>query len=263
MNQIKNKIAVVATCDALLPKAQSIASQLNLPIIGDKKDSHHFPILLVVTPERLELRENNTKNSKPIFVDFLTPTLNYRIKHGGGKKQLIAKAIGIKNEKNLQILDATAGFGIDSFILASLGCEVVMLERSHIMNALLEDGLARLNNKNKNLKIELYNAQALDYINKISDAGLERPDVIYLDPMYPERQKLALNKKSMRILHELVGDDSDAPKLIDAALRCAKKRVVVKRPKHATYLNNLKPDLQFLSKGSCRYDVYLIKKQLD
>jgi 16S rRNA (guanine1516-N2)-methyltransferase len=235
-----------------------LASQLNLPLVDSNQVNHSFPFLLAVTPERLELRENAAKHAKPIFVDFLTPKLNYRIKNGGGKKQLIAKAIGVKNGKNLAVIDATAGFGIDSFILASLGCDVTMLERSPIIGALLKDGLKRLN---KNMKISLHVIQSLDYINKISQYDSKKPDVIYLDPMYPTRPKSALNKKIMRVLHELVGDDNDAPKLLEAALRCAKKRVVVKRPKYADYLGDLKPDLQFSSSGSCRYDVYLIENR--
>jgi len=251
---LNNKIAVMASCNSVLTKARELSQHLHLPLVTQNQPTHSFMFLLTATPNRLELRENTVKGTKPIFVDFLAPKINYRTKYGGGKKQLIAKAIGIKNKKNLVVIDATAGFGVDAFILASLGCEVTMLERSPIIGALLEDGLKRLNSQS--LKITLKPTQAFDYINKIMQDGLEKPDVIYLDPMYPKRPKSALNKKVMRVLHEIVGDDSDAPKLLDLALKYVKNRAVVKRPKYAAYLGEIKPSLQFFSSGSSRYDVY-------
>jgi len=256
-----NKTAITTTCDSLLPKAQKLASLLHLPLVDYKHNNNSFLFLLTLTSEHIELRETNIKHAKSIFVDFLSPKLNYRIKHGGGKKQLLAKAIGIKNKKGLFVIDATAGFGVDAFVLASLGCKVVMLERSPIIGILLADGLKRLkkNPKIKNLKINLYITQAVDYIDKISRC-FKSPEVIYLDPMYPKRYNSALNKKTMRILHELVGDDSDAYQILEKALKCAKDRVVVKRPRHADYLGGLKPNLQFSSGGSSRYDVYFTKK---
>ena len=250
-----NKIAIITSDDSLSAKAQELSWRLHLPLVSQNQSTHLFAFLLAVTPKRLELRENTIKRAKPIFVDFLAPKIYYRTKYGGGKNQLIAKAIGVKNKKNLVVIDATAGFGIDAFILASLGCEVTMLERSPIIGALLKDGLERLDNRN--LKIDLKITQSIDYIDKIIKNALEKPDVIYLDPMYPKRSKSALNKRTMRILHEIVGDDADASKLLDLALKCAKNRVIVKRPKLADYLlGKLKPNLQFFSSGSSRYDVY-------
>jgi 16S rRNA (guanine1516-N2)-methyltransferase len=252
----KNKIAVTTTCDSMLAKAKRLAHQLKLPFIGFGCSDCSF--LLTLTPTRLELQERGIKNSKPLYVDFLAPNLNYRIKHGGGNKQLLARAIGIKRGIRPTVLDATAGLGVDAFILASLGCEVVMLERSPIIGALLQDGLDRLkkNSQPKGIKIDLHILQARDYLDKILPAKIKKPDIIYLDPMYPERQKAALGKKSMRILHELVGEDKDAAEVLTLALQCAKKRVVVKRPSYAANLGLLKPDLVFSLGKSCRYDVY-------
>ncbi len=252
----------MATSVSVLKKAQELSVRLHLPLITHEQPTNFFAFLLIFTPECLELREVDLKNSKPIFVNFLAPQINYRTKYGGGKKQLIAKAIGIKSKKNLTVLDTTAGFGVDAFILASLGCEVTMLERSPIINALLEDGLERLKANGCNLKINLKHTQSVDYIKKISKLALEKPDVIYLDPMYPTRSKSALNKKTMRILHDIVGSDDDASELLNIALKCAKNRTVVKRPKYAKYLGEIKPNLQFFSSGSSRFDVYFSKNNL-
>lgn len=272
MQPDKNIVAIMAEGNATLTKAKELAAKLKLPLINYKQVKsipHSLPrdnatgdyFILTVLPERLELKENNSKFSKAIFVDFLAPKLNYRIKHGGSKNQLIAKACGIKNKKQLKVLDATAGLGVDAFILASLGCEVVMLERSPIISALLEDGLERFKKSQKQtVKLNLIpHMQAEDYLHQVIHNNIEKPDLIYLDPMYPQRQKSALGKKALRILHKIVGEDNDAPGLLELALECAKNRVVVKRPKGAGFLNALKPNLQFSAKGSCRYDIYFPK----
>ena len=81
------------------------------------------------------------------------------------------------------------------------------------------------------------------------------PDVIYLDPMYPSRDKSALVKKDMQILHQLVGHDATGAELLSIAVQRAKKRVVVKRPKGAPLLNTLKPVAEVVSKNT-RYDIY-------
>ncbi len=260
---MNNQIAITTTCDASLEKARKLSLHLQLPLIIPNESAANFRFLLTVTPNRLELRENSLRPTKPIFVDFLSPQINYRVKHGGGKNQLIAKAVGVKNKKTLTVLDATAGLGIDAFVLASLGCVVTMLERCKVVAALLTDGLERLKSSGHNLRLNLKFTQATTYIEKISRKNQDKPEVIYLDPMYPKRAKSALNKKSMRILHDLVGDDSDATNLLTLALTCAQSRVVVKRPRCADYLGNIKPDLQFFSSGSSRYDVYLSKIFMD
>ena len=96
---------------------------------------------------------------------------------------------------------------------------------------------------------------AITYLAKLPKT--KYPDVIYLDPMFPSRSKSALNKKSMRILKEIVGKDSDSDQLLKIALKTALKRVVVKRPKLAPHLAGKKPDITYRGKSS-RFDVYLI-----
>src|SRR5690606_23122611 len=79
----------------------------------------------------------------PVFADFVEGALAYRRLHGGGRGQPVARAVGLKPGIYPKVLDATAGLGRDAFVLAALGCEVVMLERSPIIAALLDDALAR------------------------------------------------------------------------------------------------------------------------
>ena len=85
------------------------------------------------------------------------------------------------------------------------------------------------------------------------------PDVIYIDPMYPDRKKSALVKKDMQILQRLHGKDENTAELLDSALKFAKKRVVVKRPVQAETLSQKKPNTCIKSKKT-RYDIYTIEK---
>jgi 16S rRNA (guanine1516-N2)-methyltransferase len=74
--------------------------------------------------------------------------------------------------------------------------------------------------------------------------------------MFPERTKTAAIKKEMLFFHDIVGMDTDSDQLLDLARQCAKKRVVVKRPRLAKLLNQAPAN--FVIKGkSTRYDVYL------
>ena len=186
-------------------------------------------------------------------INFLNDKLAYRAEHSG-RRQHLARACGIEPGVTPSIIDATAGMGRDAYILATLGCDVIMLERNKVVAAALKEAL---NEANKDpdfskLKLKLIEQDAQEYLQHIKD----KPDVIYLDPMHPERKKSALVKKEMRIIREIVGDDSDASTLLALALKAASKRVVVKRQKASPPLNNQKPDLVYQGK-STRYDVYL------
>lgn len=193
----------------------------------------------------------------PFHITFLSPKFRYRQLHGGGLSQLIAKAVGIKGNHSLKVLDCTAGLGEDAWVLANLGCEVHMLERSPIVADALQTALQELQQTElgKKLQLKLTHCNALDYLQSL-DAPIY--DVIYLDPMFPIRKKTALSKKTMRTLRDIVGEDNDANDLLLAALPKAKNRIVVKRHRHAPYLAGLIPDFNYVGKSS-RFDVYRSK----
>jgi len=203
-----------------------------------------------------------------IHVDFITGTLAHRRKYGGGKGQAIAKAIGIKNYKlPLTILDITAGLAKDAFVLACLGCSVTMIERHPIIAELVKNALfhAKTDESFQIIKQQGFNlikADALHYLKNISNKrSTIKPDVIYMDPMYPERKKSASVKKSMQMLQKLICFDSnkvsDETSLLTQALMVAQKRVVVKRPKGAPTLTDKAPTMCIESKIT-RYDVYVL-----
>jgi 16S rRNA (guanine1516-N2)-methyltransferase len=249
-------IAVHCAKAARRTDAKSLAAMLSLPLI-DTVD-HRFDFLLTYTGRRLELRKTSHGAPGPIYVDFVSGSLGYRRIRGGGRRQLLAKAVGIRASSKASVIDVTAGLGSDAFVLAILGCRVLMLERSAIVHALLADGLDRAR-PHPVLGAALSERLALRHLDAISHLdhlpGHDRPDVIYLDPMYPRRDQSALNKKEMRILRELVGDDEDAPALLIAGLTCARQRVVVKRPRLALPLQGPPPTIQ-LRGETTRYDIY-------
>ncbi len=216
-------------------------------------------LALVVTDKGLALRNLAQPGYSDISVDFLSPALAYRQAKGGGKSELLAKAIGVKSATDYQVIDATAGLGTDAFVMASVGCHVTMLERSPIVSALLYDALERLHDSDVadswKSRLKLQRGDSVALLSQWSSKSAQ-PDAIYLDPMFPHRKKSAMVKKEMQALQSLLGVDPDADALLAPALVLAKKRVVVKRPASAPYLAERKPNMSMSSKKH-RFDIYL------
>ncbi len=224
-------------------------------MIGDENQQ----LLLVYTAKGLELQTVHPGKKQPpssLIVDFVHGHTGYRRFHGGGINQPLARAAGVKSGYRPTVVDATAGLGVDSFILAVLGCQVTMIERSPIIGALLEDGLQRAADhpatKEIMARIELRLGNSCEIITALP----ERPATIYLDPMYPHRLVSALNKQAMRTIRAVVGDDPDAATLLETALKVATNRVVVKRPQNAPTLND-RPPSHIIAMKNSRFDVYL------
>lgn len=195
-----------------------------------------------------------------ISAEFLRGSLGYRRKKSSSFKQSIARAVGLKAYGlPLKILDLMAGLGKDAFILANLGCRVTLVERSPLVAALLKDGLERAK---KDSEMRTVIEQNMKFIHSDAENVLDHlakddiPDIIYLDPMFPENRSHSLTKIEKRVIRELVGGDEDAPRVLEKALALEVKRVVVKRPKGAPNLGGIKPDIEIESK-KIRYDVYL------
>lgn len=189
-----------------------------------------------------------------VWVDFTAGAAQHRRLHGGG--ELLAKAVG--RSKQPAVWDTTGGLGRDSFVLAGLGLNVHIFERHPTVYCLLADGLARAllhpDTAETASRLTLHHADAAEYMPQLT-AEIGRPQVVYLDPMYPERRKSAAVKKEMVFFHELVGTAQNDAALLDAALATATARVVVKRPRLGNFLCGRQPDYQYTGK-STRFDVY-------
>jgi 16S rRNA (guanine1516-N2)-methyltransferase len=263
-----NELWVVCQTPALAQAAQLLADRLRQPLKFDIDIAFlQSPEFVVVFDEHgVSLQQTGRKAPGPIRAEFAEGSVDHRRKFGGGKGQMIAKAVGVKTGVYPKVLDATAGLGKDAFVLATLGCQLQMLERSPVVHALLQDGLTRARNESPLddpelaqiiVRMELLSVDSHDYLTQITDES--RPDVIYLDPMFPDRQKSADVKKEMAAFHHVVGKDEDADSLLEKALAKANYRVVVKRPRKAPFVANKAPSYQLEGKSS-RYDIYTLKK---
>ena len=187
---------------------------------------------------------------------FIEGPILHRLKYGKGRGQNLAKAVGFKFNKNRTIIDATAGLGYDAFILASLGANVTLIERSEKIYDLLKAAISEAKLYGGEIskivnRMNLLFGDSKDILPKIA------PEVILIDTMYKERKKSALVKNDMRLVREVVGSDSDHVELINVALNNASKRVVIKQPRYAEALDNIKGCSHQILGKTIRYDVYV------
>lgn len=262
-----NTVFLLCNHAELMPQAEALAALWSLPLVSQREPEtiDEVDFVLLISPEAMELQQTGRKAPGPIRAEFTEGAVDHRRKFGGGKGQMIAKAVGIKAGIYPKILDATAGLGKDSFVLATLGSKVIMIERSPVVHCLLQDGLQRAHEyalQDAELfavlqRMHLTEQDSRQYLQSLTPEQF--PDVIYLDPMFPERHKTADVKKDMAAFHSLVGKDEDADALLPLALAHVNYRVVVKRPRKAPLLNNQTPSYQLEGKSS-RYDIYTVKK---
>jgi 16S rRNA (guanine1516-N2)-methyltransferase len=243
-------IRMEALDSALTASAEAWAKRLGLPMDGNAEFAVQLGSL------GLQFVELGTQAAGPIRVEFLAGAVAHRAQFGGGAGQMIAKAVGLQPGVRPTVLDATAGLGRDAFLLASLGCTLTLIERQPIIAALLEDGLQRaLVDPDVALVVARMHLRSGNAIDLMRDWTDQAPQVVYLDPMFPHRDKAALVKKEMRLFRPLAGDDDDAPALLQSALELATHRVVVKRPRKAPTIAGEQPGYALEGKSS-RFDIY-------
>ena len=187
---------------------------------------------------------------------FIEGPILHRLKYGKGRGQNLAKAIGMKFNKNRNIIDATAGLGYDSFILASLGAKVTLIERSQKIHELLQNGIDEGISFGGEIekiinRMELLFGDSKDILPKLT------PEVIMIDTMYKERKKTALVKNNMRLVREIVGPDTDYIELLEVALNCAKNRVVLKQPRYADPIKEIRKCSHQILGKTIRYDIFM------
>jgi len=191
---------------------------------------------------------------KPLRADLDEPSLLTRLSRAGKKSELVARAV--RSEPGLKVIDCTAGLARDSLILAHLGCQVTLCERSPVMHCLLADALERAGDH------ELLGPAASRMTLVASDAksllasGIDT-DVVYLDPMFPEKEGSAAVRGSMQYLQRFIGVDEDTDLLLETALYSNCDRVVLKRPaKGAVIAADLPEPVHVFKNRNSRYEVY-------
>ena len=260
---LSDSLCVFAADDTVLSEAKQFAENLRLCFFSHKEVSNpanlEFPFVFVYEGIQAKIIQTGKSAPGPVTASFLQGKTNHRLKFGGGKGQMIAKAVGLNKGVYPSVLDATAGLAQDAFVLASLGCQLTLLERSPIIAELLRVALKESDLSELREITERMTLKAVDACTWLADQTEKVADVIYLDPMYPHTDKTALVKKEMRLFHTLVGETADDAELLAVALQKARYRVVVKRPRKGETIKGQQPAHQIIGK-SCRYDIYPLQR---
>ena len=188
--------------------------------------------------------------------NFESDALDYRVRYGGGRNEALARAAGFTKGRTPQVVDSTAGLGKDSFLLASLGAEVTLIERSLEMYKILSKGIKRAASNGGKTGDTVGRMKVIFGDSKSLLPQLE-PEVVIVDPMHPTRHNSALSKLQIRHLRSIVGSDNDAPELMRIALSVARKRVVLKWPLRAQPPTGLPPPSHQIRGKTTRYDIFL------
>jgi 16S rRNA (guanine1516-N2)-methyltransferase len=257
------RLALVASPATDPVDAEALARRLDLPLcrLLDEASAAAYDLLLLMDGNHLSLQQSGPGAPGPVTVDFGAAAMRHRRR--GGQNELLGRAVGLGRKAALSVLDATAGLGRDAFVLADLGCRVLLCEREPVVAALLEAGLADAAGRGDpwlagvSARMQLWpgDARALP---------ADRPgavDVIYLDPMFPPRGKSAAVKKEMALFQALLegaASEDDSEALLDWALAQAVARVVVKRGLKAPCLGDRRPSHQLRGKA-VRFDVYVLR----
>ena len=242
--------------------AQRLAHQLQLALLPPAVDpgtlDRLFAVLLV-SDHRVALQQCGRKAPGAVSVDFGSGGMRHRRR--GGNNEDLGKAVGVTRRDNLLVLDATAGLGRDSFVLADMGCRVRLCEREPLVALLLQSGLEAAQRseddwlRTVSARMQLVPGDA----TRLPESTLEGVDVIYLDPMFPQRTQSAAVKKEMALLQQVLPsqDHEVQPEtLLRWALNQSVARIVLKRPRKAPLLDDAKPSHSLQGK-SVRFDVFV------
>ncbi len=183
-----------------------------------------------------------------------------RIKSKRFGQELLVKAVRIKGEgSNIKVVDATAGLGEDSLVMAAAGFEVVLFERDIVIAALLQDALQRA----------AQDPQLASFASRMtlrcqdSATALHKldfiPDVVFLDPMFPSKQKQAKTNKKLQLFQKLESPCNDEAALMEAAKAAGPRKIVVKRPLKGPVLAGVNPSHSIKGK-TIRYDCIVLPR---
>ncbi len=230
-------------------RAKKIARDFSAPLVGEipnEKNSRYF----VIDKTGISF----VSDGKTLKGDF--SLMLKRVSGGHLAHEIILKAA--KPEENERAIDFTAGLGEDSFILAAAGYRVEMFEHNPITAVLLKDALIRAK-KDQKLKeiaerMSLAEGDSKELISRIGYL----PDLIYLDPMFPEKKKNAETKNKMQVLHTIEKPCEDEEELMRAAFSAKPKKIVVKRPPESSFLAGIEPTYS-VERKAVRYDVYAVR----
>ena len=180
-----------------------------------------------------------------------------RLRPANLSRELLVRAAKVKHAREpLTAVDATAGLGEDSLLLAAAGFEVRLYERNPVIAALLRDAMLRAAGDGRLAPVVARMSLVEgDSVLGLAELGF-RPSVVLLDPMFPAKQKSAAVKKKLQLLQRLEAPCDDESALLEAAFAARPRKVVVKRPAKGPFLAGAKPSYSVAGKA-IRYDCYL------
>ena len=181
----------------------------------------------------------------------------HRVTNGRLQHEMLVRAAKT-NEEGLKGIDATAGLGEDAFLLAAYGYNMTLYEQNPVVAVLLKDALRRAK-RNPQLK-DIANRMQLvegDSVEQLANR-VDEVDLIYLDPMFPGRQKSGLINKKLQLIQKLEPPCSEETALFDAAIHANPAKIIVKRPLKSPFLAGKNPTYELKGKA-IRYDCYAVR----
>lgn len=241
------KISLYADADTSSAKAEEIAEAAGFSRILTMPVDELF---LHLTKEGLRLERDG------LFVMGDFDAMKRRLKRGNLSGEMLVKAMRLKDISEPYMIDATAGMGEDSLLLAAAGFRIDLYEYDPVIAALLSDALSRAQTdpalSEAVGRMKLFQKDSVSAMQDMT----EKPDAIYLDPMFPGRKKSGLVGKKFQLLQQLEKPCDNEEELLAAALRLKPKKVVVKRPLKGPFLAGRKPSYSLAGKA-IRYDVIM------
>ena len=180
----------------------------------------------------------------------------HRVSDGRLAHEMLVRAAKT-TETDLKGIDATAGMGEDAFLLAAYGYDMTLYEQNPVVAVLLKDALRRAK-KHPQLK-EIAGRMKLVEGNSVEElkTRVDAVDLIYLDPMFPGRQKSGLSNKKLQLIQKLEPPCSDEVELFEAAIQAKPSKIIVKRPLKSPFLAGKNPTYELKGKA-IRYDCYAV-----
>ena len=219
-----------------------------------QKIPNQYPIEITVKvyQEYIEL-ESKTLPLDPLYLSVLDLRAQHVVKTLNAQ-QPILKALGkdILHNKG-KVIDTTAGFGNDSFIMSSYGLSVISIEQDPLVYCILDTLKNMLLKKRPDISWQVMQGNSIHWVEHITSK--HAIDAIYLDPFFQKKSK-SLPKNSMQWLQKLSSSSPDTQALFDHCQRTNVSRIVVKRDLKAPYLSNKLPNAGSIVQKSSRFDCY-------
>ena len=254
---MSEKPIVIAQGEEYAEDAKALALRLCVPCVVGADEDVQGSVVLRLGADGLALC--GPEGELRVDLSHMMPRLTQR----NLASELLVKAAKVKGDRTQMLaVDATAGFGEDALLLAAAGFRVRMYERNPYIAELLADAMRRAMNGSGEAResmlaaivarMELVRGDSIPAL-----AGMEAaPDVILLDPMFPERTKSAAVRKKFQLLHHLEEPCADGEELLAAAIAAHPRRIIIKRPVKGEYLAGVKPSYSLTGKA-VRVDVIL------